>query len=133
MPCTTLTSPRSPLPNRQLNNRQLTPRAAVPLLRCIISIALKEQPMRRLPILLLAIVACAPVAPPNSPAPLDEEHPRLEWGLVLHGGAGVTRTSYSAAELPLMEAAFHQALRAGHAILARGGSSLDTVEAAVRV
>ncbi|HUR92872.1 MAG TPA: isoaspartyl peptidase/L-asparaginase, partial [Gemmatimonadaceae bacterium] len=88
----------------------------------------------RLPALfILAATACAPIAPPNLPAPISEEHPRLEWGLVLHGGAGVTRTSYSAAELPLMEAAFHQALRAGHAILAGGGSSLDAVEAAVRV
>src|SRR5687767_226787 len=99
----------------------------------IISIALQESSMRLPAVLLLALAACAPVAPPNGPPPIDEEHPRLEWGLVLHGGAGVTRTSYSAAELPLMEAAFHAALRAGHAILARGGSSLDTVEAAVRV
>ena len=89
--------------------------------------------MRRITVLLLALAACAPVAPTRSPAPLDEEHPRLEWGMVLHGGAGVTRTSYTAAELPLMQATFQAALRAGHAILARGGSSLDAVEAAVRI
>ncbi|MGI9140656.1 MAG: isoaspartyl peptidase/L-asparaginase, partial [Gemmatimonadaceae bacterium] len=89
--------------------------------------------MRRFALLLLIVAACAPVTPSNIPAPLDEEHPRLEWGMVLHGGAGVTRTSYSAAELPLMEATFHAALRAGHAILAGGGSGLDAVEAAVRI
>lgn len=89
--------------------------------------------MRRIALLCLAAAACAPVAPARSPAPVDEEHPRLEWGMVLHGGAGVTRTSYTAAELPLMQAAFQSALRAGHAILARGGSSLDAVEAAVRI
>lgn len=89
--------------------------------------------MHRIALLFLAVSACAPVAPARSPAPIDEEHPRLEWGIVLHGGAGVTRTSYSAAELPLMEATFKAAMRAGHAILARGGSSLDAVEAAVRI
>ncbi|CAN5598961.1 isoaspartyl peptidase/L-asparaginase [soil metagenome] len=82
---------------------------------------------------LVAVAACTPAAPTVAPTPVDEEHPRLEWGMVLHGGAGVTRTSYTAAELPLMEATFHAALRAGHAILARGGSSLDAVEAAVRI
>ncbi len=89
--------------------------------------------MRSFALLVLALAACTPVPPSNAPAPIDEEHPRLEWGMVLHGGAGVTRTSYSAAELPLMEAAFQAALRAGHAVLARGGSSLDAVEAAVRI
>ncbi len=89
--------------------------------------------MRRITALLLAASACAPVAPPSAPAPTDEEHPRLEWGMVLHGGAGVTRTSYTAAELPLMQATFQSALRAGHAILARGGSGLDAVEAALRI
>jgi len=90
--------------------------------------------MRRIALLFLVVAACAPTAPPaNTPAPTDVEHPRLEWGMVLHGGAGVTRTSYTAAELPLMEATFHAALRAGHAILAGGGSSLDAVEAAVRI
>ncbi|MEX1185055.1 MAG: isoaspartyl peptidase/L-asparaginase [Gemmatimonadaceae bacterium] len=89
--------------------------------------------MRRIAVLLLAASACAPIAPRNAPAPIDEEHPRLEWGMVLHGGAGVTRTSYTAAELPLMQATFQAALRAGHAILERGGSSLDAVEAAVRI
>lgn len=90
--------------------------------------------MRRIAVLLLVVAACAPVAPPAvTPPPSDAEHPRFEWGLVLHGGAGVTRTSYTAAELPLMEATFHEALRAGHTILARGGSSLDAVEAAVRI
>lgn len=89
--------------------------------------------MRRITLLFLAAaIGCAPAAP-TTPAPIDDEHPMLEWGIVLHGGAGVTRTSYSAAELPLMEATFHAALRAGHAVLARGGSSLDAVETAVRI
>lgn len=89
--------------------------------------------MRHPAILVLFALACAPAVPPAVTTTFDEEHPRLEWGLVLHGGAGVTRTSYSATQLPLVEAAFHAALRAGHAILARGGSSLDAVEAAVRI
>ncbi len=89
--------------------------------------------MRRIALLLLVVAACAPASRAPVVPVVDDEHPRFEWGLVLHGGAGVTRTSYTAAELPLMEAAFHEALRAGHAILARGGSSLDAVEAAVRI
>lgn len=89
--------------------------------------------MRKLVLLLLALASCAPAGRTPVAPVVDEEHPRLEWGMVLHGGAGVTRTSYSAAELPLMEAAFNEALRAGHAILARGGTSLDAVEAAVRI
>ena len=90
--------------------------------------------MRQLFLLLLAAaVACTPAAPTSESAPNDAEHPQLEWGMVLHGGAGVTRTSYTAEELPLMQATFHAALRAGHAVLARGGSSLDAVEAAVRI
>ena len=90
--------------------------------------------MRPFIALILTLAACAPVSPSGvPPAPMDAEHPRIEWGLVLHGGAGVTRTSYSAAELPLMEATFHAALRAGHDVLARGGSSLDAVEVAVRI
>jgi L-asparaginase / beta-aspartyl-peptidase len=54
--------------------------------------------------------------------------------LVVHGGAGtITRKSMSPEMEQQYRAALEQALRAGHAILAKGGSSLDAVEATIRV
>jgi beta-aspartyl-peptidase (threonine type) len=53
--------------------------------------------------------------------------------LVVHGGAGtITRASMTPELEQQYRAGLEQALRAGHAVLARGGSSLDAVEAAVR-
>ena len=54
--------------------------------------------------------------------------------LVIHGGAGtITRKSMSAEMEQQYRAGLEQSLRTGHAVLAKGGSSLDAVEAAVRV
>jgi len=54
--------------------------------------------------------------------------------LVIHGGAGtITRASMSAEAEAQYRAGLEQALKAGHAILAKGGSSVDAVEAAIRV
>ena len=57
-----------------------------------------------------------------------------KFAIVIHGGAGtITRSSMT----PAMERAYFDtltiALRRGYDILARGGSSLDAVEAAIRV
>ena len=53
--------------------------------------------------------------------------------LVVHGGAGtITRKSMSAEAEQQYRAGLEQALRAGQAVLAKGGSSLDAVEAAIR-
>jgi beta-aspartyl-peptidase (threonine type) len=54
--------------------------------------------------------------------------------LVMHGGAGtITRSSMT----PDMEKQYREkleeALRAGHAILAKGGTSLDAVEGSIRI
>ncbi|WP_338870191.1 isoaspartyl peptidase/L-asparaginase [Myxococcus stipitatus] len=57
-----------------------------------------------------------------------------KWGLVIHGGAGViSRENLSAEREAEVRAALQQALQAGHAVLAKGGSSLDAVTAAVRI
>lgn len=54
--------------------------------------------------------------------------------LVIHGGAGtITRAGMSPELEQQYRAAMEQSLRTGHAVLARGGSSLDAVEASVRV
>ena len=54
--------------------------------------------------------------------------------IAVHGGAGVIeRETMSPESEAAYRAAIEQALRAGHAILVAGGSSLDAVAAAVRV
>lgn len=56
------------------------------------------------------------------------------WSLAIHGGAGVIeRGSLSPERERAFRSAMLAALDAGAAILKRGGSSLDAVEAAVRV
>ncbi|RYZ37836.1 MAG: isoaspartyl peptidase/L-asparaginase [Myxococcaceae bacterium] len=52
----------------------------------------------------------------------------------MHGGAGViSRENLSPEREAAMRAALTQALQAGHAVLAKGGRSLDAVTAAIRV
>ena len=59
---------------------------------------------------------------------------RQHWRLVVHGGAGVIERSLIAPEEEAaIRAALERALDAGSAILERGGSALDAVEASVRV
>lgn len=99
-------------------------------------------------LLTVALVGCsttpapdapATAAPPPAEAPVPAapvaaapDGPRIEWGLVMHGGAGtITPESMT----PELEAAYtakmEEALRAGHAVLVDGGSSLDAVVAAI--
>jgi beta-aspartyl-peptidase (threonine type) len=53
--------------------------------------------------------------------------------LIIHGGAGtITRASMSPEMEKQYREALEQALRTGHAVLARGGSSVDAVEASIR-
>ena len=59
---------------------------------------------------------------------------RARTALVIHGGAGVIeRDALSADDERAIHADLDRALDAGHAVLIRGGSALDAVEAAVRV
>jgi beta-aspartyl-peptidase (threonine type) len=54
--------------------------------------------------------------------------------LVIHGGAGtITRKSMTPEMEQQYRAGMEQALRTGHGVLAKGGSSLDAVEATIRV
>jgi beta-aspartyl-peptidase (threonine type) len=58
----------------------------------------------------------------------------LQWGLVIHGGAGViSRENLTPQREAEVRAKLTEALEAGHAILARGGTSLDAVSAAIRI
>src|SRR5438309_579787 len=53
---------------------------------------------------------------------------------VMHGGAGtITRQNMTAEAEAQIRAKLEEALKAGHAILARGGTSIDAVEASIRI
>jgi beta-aspartyl-peptidase (threonine type) len=56
------------------------------------------------------------------------------WGIVIHGGAGVIqRESLTPEREAAVRAVLTEALQAGHSLLAKGGTSLDAVTAAIRV
>src|SRR5262245_21012198 len=57
-----------------------------------------------------------------------------DWKLMVHGGAGmIDRKSLSPQTEAKIRTGLDAALQAGSDVLARGGSALDAVEAAVRV
>ncbi|WP_167506546.1 isoaspartyl peptidase/L-asparaginase family protein [Corallococcus carmarthensis] len=90
--------------------------------------------------LLLAPMGCATSsqagAARDEAALRTDAPPRVKpkWGLVIHGGAGViSRENLTPEREAAMRAALTEALQAGHAVLAKGGRSLDAVTAAIRV
>lgn len=79
---------------------------------------------------LAALSACTtstirePASPPSPP----------RWGLVIHGGAGNIDPSMLTPERQAeYRATLEEALRAGHGVLAKGGSSVDAVVAAITI
>jgi beta-aspartyl-peptidase (threonine type) len=77
-----------------------------------------------------ALVACGGAAPAPAPAPAPAVAP--QWGLVIHGGAGAIPAELAGAEVQAQyRAALADALVAGHAVLAAGGTSTDAVVAVV--
>ena len=65
---------------------------------------------------------------------LGAQAAEMPFAIAVHGGAGaMTRTSLAPDRERAMRAALAEALEAGQRILARGGTSLDAVAAAVRV
>ena len=78
-------------------------------------------------LLALALAACTHTTPPPAA-------PHMAWGLVLHGGAGViTRDKLTPEREAAIRADLERALRAAHAVLARGGTSVDAVTAAITI
>jgi beta-aspartyl-peptidase (threonine type) len=59
-----------------------------------------------------------------------EAHVTARAGVIVHGGAGAAKME--PARLARYRAGLAAAVEAGHATLARGGSPLDAVEAAIR-
>lgn len=58
--------------------------------------------------------------------------PARDWSLVVHGGAGGPRTDGAAGDVGAYHRGLRLAFESGEAVLARGGSALDAVCAAVR-
>lgn len=60
--------------------------------------------------------------------------PRIQWGLVMHGGAGtITRENMTPELERQIQGKMTEAMRAGYAVLRDGGSSVDAVVAAITV
>jgi beta-aspartyl-peptidase (threonine type) len=60
--------------------------------------------------------------------------PRVEWGMVIHGGAGTIVRENMTPELEQeYRAKMTEALQAGHRVLGDGGSSLDAVVATINI
>ena len=73
------------------------------------------------------------IAASSVPARSQAKAPR-QFRLAIHGGAGtIDRTQMTPEKEAAYRADLERALRTGHAILAKGGSSLDAVEATLRV
>ncbi|WP_298698216.1 isoaspartyl peptidase/L-asparaginase, partial [uncultured Brevundimonas sp.] len=79
----------------------------------------------------IALAAAAAAALLACPA-VAQDAP--QWSLAIHGGAGVIeRAQLSPERDAAYRAGLQAALDAGSAVLARGGSSLDAVQAAIEV
>lgn len=84
-------------------------------------IPLTGDTMHRLAILIGALLMTAPAQ-------------ATDWKLVIHGGAGVIeRSKLTPDKEKEIRAGLDRALAAGSAVLERGGSALDAVEASVKV
>jgi beta-aspartyl-peptidase (threonine type) len=83
-------------------------------------------------IVICALSGLAALADAESPSPTSMS--KSHFGLVIHGGAGtMDRSTMTPEREQAYRAALEQSLKAGFVLLQRGGSSLDAVEAAVRV
>ncbi|MGK7311608.1 MAG: isoaspartyl peptidase/L-asparaginase family protein [Candidatus Longimicrobiales bacterium M2_2A_002] len=89
----------------------------------------------------LAFIAAACTAPPAdeadsgaADAPDAQPEAVLEWGLVMHGGAGTILPEDMSDSLEAeYRAKMTEAMLAGHGVLSAGGSSLDAVVAAITI
>jgi L-asparaginase / beta-aspartyl-peptidase len=89
---------------------------------------------RMLSIAITTAVVAGGCAPATTAAPDGVPPAGASFGMVIHGGAGtITRGSMTVELEAQYRTALQAALQAGHRILDEGGTSLDAVEAAVRV
>jgi beta-aspartyl-peptidase (threonine type) len=84
----------------------------------------------RLSLMAVAAILCASVALAQTP----NAAPAAKIMLVMHGGAGtITRASMTPELEKQYRETLEQALRTGHAVLAKGGTSVDAVEASIHI
>jgi beta-aspartyl-peptidase (threonine type) len=77
-------------------------------------------------------VAEAPGTSTSSPPAQVDGTARVDWGMVVHGGAGtIARDRMTPESEAGYRAALTEALRAGHRVLQDGGHALDAVSAAI--
>jgi beta-aspartyl-peptidase (threonine type) len=95
---------------------------------------------RRLLLLLALVAGCQNSAGGQAPAATgtsageEPDVPRVTYGMVIHGGAGTILPEQMTPEREQeFRAKLTEALETGHAVLRDGGSSLDAVEATIRV
>jgi len=80
--------------------------------------------------------ACAPSTREAAPSamPAGSGMQQARWGMIIHGGAGtISRQQMTPEREAAYRAGLERALRAGYAVLQRGGRSLDAVQAAINV
>src|SRR4030095_15271303 len=83
----------------------------------------------------VVLLACHRPAEPSVPGEgtrATTVEARVEWGMVIHGGAGtISRANMGPEEEREYRAALTEALGAGYRLLSEGGTSLDAVSAAI--
>jgi len=80
---------------------------------------------------LIMLIALA-LMPAAALAQDDASPPEPKWSIAIHGGAGtLNRDAMTPERRAEYEAALQEALDAGRAVLARGGSAMDAVKAAI--
>ncbi|MCU1244249.1 MAG: isoaspartyl peptidase [Acidobacteria bacterium] len=80
------------------------------------------------------LLAATAIAALDLTASAQNDKTGARFMLVMHGGAGtITRASMTRELEKQYREALEQALRSGHAVLSKGGSSLDAVEASIHI
>lgn len=78
------------------------------------------------------LVPVSAIAQDAAPQETPPQETAARWSLAIHGGAGtLDREQMTPERRAAYEAALKQALDAGRAVLARGGSAMDAVKAAI--
>jgi beta-aspartyl-peptidase (threonine type) len=82
----------------------------------------------------LLVAACGAQESRDAALPDVEPDATIEWGMVMHGGAGTITPDNMTPELEAQYSAkLTEAMEAGHAVLAEGGAALDAVVASINI
>lgn len=96
--------------------------------------AIWEKFSRRILLVIFLFVAMYVAASAQNQKPVKNDPTPKKYVLVIHGGAGtILKSQMSPEREKAYTDALNEALEKGSAILSKGGSALDAVEAAVRV